>query len=59
MDDPHRIETHEQLRERMGEPSDVIRAKVEDHLDEFALEFVAHSPFQKTPNEPVTGSAFT
>ena len=45
MSDPHRIETLEQLRERMGEFSPATAAKVESKLDDFAREFIARSPF--------------
>ena len=45
MADDHRIETIEQLCQRMGEPNPVVAAKVNDHLDDFARDFIAHSPF--------------
>lgn len=45
MSDMHRIETLEQLRERMGAPSPVTAAKVEAKLDELARDFVSRSPF--------------
>ena len=45
MSSRHRIETVEQLRERMGEPSAAVAAKVGDGLDAFARDFIAHSPF--------------
>ena len=45
MGDPNRIETREQLRERMGQAGDAVRSKVDDHLDEFACEFISRSPF--------------
>ncbi len=45
MSDPHRIETVEQLRERMGSASPVTPAKVESKLDDFARDFIARSPF--------------
>lgn len=45
MSDPHRIETIEQLRERMGHASPATTAKVESQLDDFARDFIARSPF--------------
>ena len=45
MSDPHRIETVEQLRERMGDASPTTAAKVESKLDDIARDFIARSPF--------------
>lgn len=45
MSSEHRIETLEALRARMGEPSKMVAAKVDDRLDDFARDFVARSPF--------------
>ena len=45
MGDAHRIETREQLRELMGEPSTFVSEKVEDRLTDFARDFIARSPF--------------
>jgi len=45
MGDAYRIETTEQLRELMGHPSEFVRGKVNDHVDDFASEFIARSPF--------------
>ncbi len=40
-----RIETVEQLREVIGEPMPGLGEKNEDHLDEYALAFLARCPF--------------
>ena len=45
MSESHRIETVEQLRERMGTASPVTAAKVVARLDRFARDFIARSPF--------------
>lgn len=45
MSDPHRIETVEQLRERMGHPSAAVTGKLDEHIDDFARAFIARSPF--------------
>jgi PPOX class probable FMN-dependent enzyme len=45
MTDAHRIETVEQLRERMGTPSPGLEGKVLERVDRFAREFIARSPF--------------
>ena len=45
MADEHRIDSVEQLCERMGEPNPVVAQKVNDFLDDFARDFIAHSPF--------------
>jgi PPOX class probable FMN-dependent enzyme len=45
MGDAHRIETIEQLRERMGQPNDFVKGKVNDFVDDFASDFIARSPF--------------
>ena len=42
--DPHRIETPEQLREVLGEPSELVREKIFDHVDPVARDFIAASP---------------
>jgi hypothetical protein len=42
--DVHRIENLEQLREVLGEPSDLVRQKVFDGLDDVARGFIAASP---------------
>jgi len=44
MSDPHRIETAEQLREVIGEPSGGIELKIFDHVDSFARAFIERSP---------------
>jgi PPOX class probable FMN-dependent enzyme len=43
--DPNRIETAEQLRDRMGQPSQFVSQKVNDFVDEFSRAFIAGSPF--------------
>lgn len=43
--DPFRIETFEQLREAIGEPSPVVATKVDNRLDEFARAYIERSPF--------------
>jgi uncharacterized protein len=42
---PHRIETVEELRALIGEPSPVVATKVTDTLDEFARAYIQRSPF--------------
>ena len=42
--DPHRIESLEQLREVLGDPSDLVRQKVFDHIDPVGRDFIAASP---------------
>ena len=43
--DPHRIETVEELRGLIGEPSPVVAVKVTDALDEFSRAYIQRSPF--------------
>ena len=43
--DPFRIESIEQLREVIGEPSPVVATKVDTRLDEFARAYIERSPF--------------
>ena len=43
-DDPHRIESLEQLREILGDASDQIRQKIFDGIDPVGREFIAASP---------------
>jgi PPOX class probable FMN-dependent enzyme len=45
MGDPHRIDTTERLRERMGQPNDFVKGKVDDFVNDFAREYIAASPF--------------
>lgn len=45
MSDAYRIQSEAQLRERLGNPSDVVAAKVVDHIDDFAREYIQASPF--------------
>ena len=45
MDDPFRIETVEQLRELIGEPSPVVTMKVANALDGFSRAYIQRSPF--------------
>jgi len=51
----HRIETVEALRARMGEPSKMVAAKVDDRLDAFARDFIARSPFLVLSTADATG----
>lgn len=39
------IDTHEALRELLGEPKPTTRRKIIDHVDEHARTLIAHSPF--------------
>jgi len=41
----HQIETVEQLRGLIGEPTPGLESKNQDHLDHFARDFLARSPF--------------
>ena len=43
--DPDAIRTPEALREMIGEPNEVIQAKIMDALDSFAIDYIEHSPF--------------
>ena len=43
--DPHAIRTPQALREVIGEPNEVIQAKIMDALDSFAIDYIEHSPF--------------
>ena len=43
--DPHRIETVDQLRAVIGEPSPAVAVKVSAALDEFSRAFIQRSPF--------------
>src|SRR5215813_5940170 len=45
MDDPHRITSLAELRERLGEPHPATALKVFDALDEQMTAFLARSPF--------------
>ncbi len=45
MSDPHVIQSEAELRELIGDPSPTTEAKVEDHLDAFARDFLARCPF--------------
>ncbi len=42
--DPHRIENLEQLREVLGEPSEMVRLKIFDHVDPTGRDFIENSP---------------
>lgn len=44
-DDPYRIETVEQLRQLIGEPSPITAMKVASSLDAFARTYIQRSPF--------------
>ncbi|ONI81554.1 flavin-nucleotide-binding protein [Actinosynnema sp. ALI-1.44] len=41
---PRRV-SYEEVRARIGEPEDMIRAKVHDRIDRHGHRFIAHSPF--------------
>lgn len=45
MSDPHAIRSEAELRDLIGAPNAVIEAKIEDRLDGFARDFLAHCPF--------------
>lgn len=45
MGDAYRIEAIEALRKRMGEPNDVVKAKVDAFVDDYARDYIARSPF--------------
>lgn len=49
------ITTIERLTEIISDPSSTAAAKILDHLDDQALEFVARSPFVVVATESVTG----
>jgi uncharacterized protein len=34
-----------EVRARLGEPEEMIKAKKQDHIDQYARRFIAHSPF--------------
>jgi PPOX class probable FMN-dependent enzyme len=44
MSDPHRICTEDELREVIGHPKPTIQAKLFDHVDAHAADFIAHAP---------------
>jgi PPOX class probable FMN-dependent enzyme len=44
MSDPHRIETHAELREVIPEPNAILEQKIFDHVDEFAQKFIERAP---------------
>jgi PPOX class probable FMN-dependent enzyme len=44
MSDPWRIETEEQIGEVLGQPFELVRQKIFDHVDEYAAAFIARSP---------------
>jgi PPOX class probable FMN-dependent enzyme len=43
--DPHKITDLSQIKEQVGEPMAGLEVKVLDHIDEFATDFIADSPF--------------
>lgn len=45
MSDPHLIQTEAELRALIGAPNPTTEAKVEDHLDAFARDFLERCPF--------------
>jgi PPOX class probable FMN-dependent enzyme len=50
-----RIETVEQLREVVSEPSEGVLMKIGDHLDHHAIEFLAEAPFLVMATSDVDG----
>jgi uncharacterized protein len=44
MNDPYRIESEAEIRELLGEPSEMVRRKIFDVVDEYAAAFIARSP---------------
>ncbi|GAA2358532.1 pyridoxamine 5'-phosphate oxidase family protein [Saccharopolyspora halophila] len=53
---PRRVSI-EEIRARLGEPEEMIKAKVGDHVDEFARRFIAHSPFAALATSDARGRA--
>jgi uncharacterized protein len=51
---PRRI-SHAEVRARIGEPEDMIKAKKLDHIDRHARRFIAHSPFVAMATADATG----
>ncbi|TFE02246.1 pyridoxamine 5'-phosphate oxidase family protein [Jeotgalibacillus salarius] len=49
------IKTEEQLREYLGEPSQLVQNKVIDHLDEHCRSFISKSPFLTISTADVNG----
>ena len=45
MQDPHRIESLDQLRQIVGETTPGVELKITDTLTDFAVDFIAKSPF--------------
>ena len=43
--DPHQITSVEQLRERIGSPSELVPHKLWTELDESCMDFIQRSPF--------------
>lgn len=43
--DPYAIDSVDALRDLVGEPNEIIQAKVMSELDSFAIDFLAHCPF--------------
>ena len=44
IDPEHQLTTPEQITEVLGSPMDFVKAKIDDHIDESAAEFMAMSP---------------
>jgi PPOX class probable FMN-dependent enzyme len=43
--DQHRVASHADLVELLGEPGDLVRAKIVDRLDQHCRDFIVRSPF--------------
>lgn len=50
-----RVESEDELRKLMGHPSEVVRHKVIDHLDEHCRNFIALSPYLFISTADATG----
>jgi uncharacterized protein len=55
MSDPWRIETEAQVEEILGKPSDMVRTKIFDHVDEYAAAFLARSPLMMLATSDAEG----
>ena len=54
--DPHRITSVEQLRERIGSPSELVPHKLWTELDESCTDFIKRSPFLLLATADVAGN---
>jgi hypothetical protein len=55
MSDPWRIETEAEVEEILGKPSDLVRTKIFDHVDEYAAAFLARSPLMMLATSDAEG----